>query len=266
MAVDSEIYIGWDDRESVCSDVAAHSIRRRSSIPVSIEYLKHRELRKIGLFKRLWLMDTDTGEYRDGIDGKNFTTQFSHTRFLVPAINQYKGWALFMDPDMVFISDIAKLFALADDRYAVMCVKHQHIPCQTEKMDGRAQVKYRRKNWSSFVLWNCGHPANTQMTPEKVNFMSGYDLHNFVWLTDQQIGELPFTYNFISGVSPKLPPERHGMPDVIHYTDGGPWFDGCKSVPYAGQWIAEYEEWQKHIGGFSTVPSIVYEPQDRVKL
>lgn len=177
----------------------------------------------------------------------------------------HQGWALFMDADMIFMSDIEKLFALCDDKYAVMCVKHSHIPTSTEKMDGREQTRYNRKNWSSFVLWNCGHPANQKLTKEVVNFMPGYNLHSFSWLSDNLIGALPYTYNYIAGVSPKLPLERGGMPDVIHYTDGGPWFDECKDVPYAGRWIEEYEIWQENGGGICAVPSASYESEETIR-
>lgn len=178
---------------------------------------------------------------------------------------EFKGWALFFDADMIFLSDVKKLFALCDDQYAVMCVKHSHIPQNLMKMDGRQQDKYRRKNWSSFMLWNCGHPANATLTPEKVGYMKGYDLHNFSWLADAQIGALPFSYNYISGVSPKMPAESGGRPDVIHYTDGGPWFDECKDVPYAGMWIREYESWQRTGKHISEVPSATFELEDRVR-
>lgn len=181
------------------------------------------------------------------LDGKTFSTEFSHTRFLVPHLMGYKGWALFMDSDMLFLSDVKKLFALCDDRYAMMCVKHTYpMRADSVKMDGRAQRSYNRKNWSSFVLWNCAHPANREITPEKVNFLSGKDLHAFCWLEDAQIGAIPYSYNYISGISPKLPPERGGRPDVLHFTDGGPWFDNCKDVPYAEFWVEEFENWQRH--------------------
>lgn len=163
---------------------------------------------------------------------------------------------------MICLTDIKKLFALCDDRYAVMCVKHEHKPTGSKsKMDGREQQRYFRKNWSSFVLWNCAHPANAFLTEEKVSMMKGSSLHSFSWLTDDLIGGLPFSYNYISGVSPKLPPERGGRPDVIHYTEGGPWFDECQNVPHAGWWLEEYESWQREGVGnkVSSVPSTRYE-------
>lgn len=241
------VFIGWDSRESVCSHVAAHSIKKRTSAPLKIEYLKHRDLRKRGLFSRPWLTNGESGESVDLIDGKIFSTEFSHTRFLIPHLMGYHGWALFMDADMIMLSDIKKLFALCDDKYAVMCVKHQYPQVVgITKMDNRTQTIYRRKNWSSFVLWNCGHEANRHLTPERVNFMKGGDLHALSWLHDNQIGELPMTYNFISGISPKLDRYGQNLPDVIHFTNGGPWFDTCLDVPYGGLWTEEYEDWQKN--------------------
>lgn len=203
----------------------------------------------------------------DLIDSKKFSTEFSHTRFLVPSLMDYNGWALFIDADMLFLCDVEKLFALCDDRFAAMVVKHNHFPVDGFKMDGREQLRYHRKNWSSFVLWNCGHEANKELTKERVNFMTGRDLHAFSWLEDSLIGALPYSYNYISGVSPKLPPERGGRPDVVHYTDGGPWFENCKDVPYAEWWVEEYEDLQKN-GDYeiiSDVPATAYEYEGNKK-
>jgi len=211
------------------------------------------------MFCRPWVIMGAEREYYDMVDGKKFSTEFSHTRFLVPEIMQFNGWALFMDCDMICMSDISKLFALCDDKYAVMCVKHNHIPMgETSKMDGREQMRYHRKNWSSFMLWNCSHPANRIVTKGYVNSAMGGDMHAFSWLPDSLIGSLPDTYNYIAGVSPK----RGGMPDVIHFTNGGPWFDTCQDVPFAGNWLLEYEDWQRNGPYISDIPSTAYERED----
>lgn len=259
-----EVYIGWDSRESVASDVCAHSILKRTPAPIKITYLKHRDLRLKGYFARPWLVDGDTGNWKDLIDGRPFSTEFSHTRFLVPALQSHKGWALFLDSDMIFLSDIRKLFEMFDDKYAVMCVKHQHKPePNATKMDGRQQLGYHRKNWSSFVAFNCSHPSNKTLTAEKVNFMKGSDLHSFSWLKDHEIGAIPFSYNYIAGVSPKLPAERGGRPDVIHYSEGGPWFEECPDVPYGQMWTDEYEDWQQ--SGHDIVSSVATVRYDKNK-
>lgn len=260
------IYIGYDSREAVCSDVLKHSISKRTNSPLKIEYLKHRDLRAKGLFKRKWSVDALTGEWIDDNDTKKFSTEFSHTRFLVPALMEYKGWALFCDSDMIFLSDIQKLFNHADDKYALMCVKHQHKPKPgAVKMDGRQQLSYNRKNWSSFVLFNCSHPSNKKLTPAEVGFMTGGDLHAFTWLKDYEIGELPFDYNYIPGVSPRRG-MTDGMPAVIHYTDGGPWFEECQDVAYAGTWLEEYEDHQKNgHGSITDVPTTRYDEMEDVR-
>lgn len=229
------IYIGYDSREAVAYQVCEHSILKRTYADVNIQPLSHRELRKKGVFKRPWLINTE-GESIDLIDNKPFSTEFSHTRFLVPHLNNFRGWALFMDCDMIFQSDISDLISLIDDRYAIMVVKHNHRPKERKKMDDIVQTSYPRKNWSSFVLWNCFHPSNRGLTPEKVNTMSGTDLHSFSWLKDYEIGHLGFEYNWIESTSP-----GDVIPKVIHYTTGGPWFKECKEVLFADRWENEYK-------------------------
>lgn len=259
------IFIGYDSREAVCSYVASHSIKKRTRAKLDIKYLNHRDLRKAHIFSRPWIIHGESGETTDLIDGKTFSTEFSHTRFLVPHLMGYTGWALFMDADMIFLSDIKKLMAMADDKYAVMCVKHHYNrelhPHDRMKMDSRSQRLYTRKNWSSFVLWNCGHPENKAITPEKVNFMHGGDLHAFGWLKDESIGPLPYSYNYISGVSPKLPPDSNNIPSVMHYSDGGPWFEECIDVPFGQEWIDEYEGWQREgaVKNYSAVATTRFE-------
>lgn len=240
------IYLGWDDRETVASEVAAHSIRRRTFSKVNIKFLKHRELRQSGFFMRPWLIDGKTGDSIDIMDGRKFSTQYSHTRFLVPALQNYKGWALYSDGDMLFTKDIKKLFALADDRYAVMCVKHKIQPSQNaSRLDNRLKQQYFRKNWSSLMLINCAHPANKHLSKDNVNLATGEELHSFCWLDDHEIGELPFTHNYISGQSKKIEVEeghKFTLPDSIHFTEAAPW-NGEHDIPYAANWTAEYEEW-----------------------
>jgi hypothetical protein len=258
-----QIYIGFDSREAELSDICAHSIKRRTQSLTTIRYLKHRDLRKKGWFLRPWAIRSTDGESVDGIDNKPFSTEFSHSRFLIPALTQYQGWALFCDADMVFLSDIEKLFALRDERYAVMCVQHKHQPPQNvQKMDGRLQLQYFRKNWSSFVLWNCGHPSNAALSVEKVNTMMGADLHSFKWLRDSEIGGLPFTYNYISGVSPEIRDKEKQKIDVIHYTEGGPWFDGYKDVPLGEIWEREKRDWVSD-GGLTSDEGIKARKEER---
>ncbi len=257
----NNIYIGWDTREDVAYQVCKHSIARKSKqFNVNIVPLKHKELRKQGIFYRPWMTQAHDGTRVDMFDLKPFSTEFSHTRFLVPHLNDYKGWALFMDCDMIFTTNPKKLFDLVDNRYACMVVKHNQKPIETVKMDDEPQGKYYRKNWSSFVLWNCAHPKNKFLTVDKVNRMNGSDLHAFTWLDDNDIGSLPSTYNWIEGLSPNISAYQGARPDVIHYTLGGPWFPEYQDVAYAELWTEEYEYWQRACDNeFTNVPSTKYE-------
>lgn len=249
-----KVYIGWDEREDVAYQVCKYSLLRHASTDVRVIPLKHRKLRELGLFWRPWLTEPLTGERIDMYDHKPFSTEFSHTRFLVPELQNFNGWALFMDCDMLWKGDIKHLINKLDDDYAVMCVKHNHKPDEQRKMDDQPQAAYWRKNWSSFMAFNCSHPANKKLTKWEVNSKTGRWMHTFEWLQDQQIGSLPFEYNWIEGVTFGV-----NKPRVVHYTLGGPWFSNCQDVQYGEDWIDEYERWQREADfSISEVPTMKF--------
>ena len=103
------------------------------------------------------------------VRGQTCFLEFTFTRFLIPELTNFEGWAVFMDSDMILTTDIKELFEQADDKYAVMCVQHDYKVTESTKMDGQKQTIYPRKNWSSMVLWNCGHPSNKVVTQDFVN-------------------------------------------------------------------------------------------------
>ncbi len=230
-----KIFVGWDSRENDAYVVCKHSLQRLSSTKLEIEPLVRSELIDKGLYRRKWHRN-DVGVVVDDIDEKPFSTEFSFTRFLVPTLMQFEGWAMFVDLDFLYRTDVNKLFSLADSRYAIMCVKHNHMPVESMKMDGVPQTTYPRKNWSSMVLWNCSHPANREVTAEKVNTMPGSWLHRFSWLSDELIGGVPEEWNWLEGHS-----SSKIKPNAIHYTRGGPWFENYKDVAYAQEWVNEFE-------------------------
>ncbi len=236
------IYIGYDPREEAAWNVCRESLLRRSSVPLHIVRLGLDGLRWAGLYRRQeYEID---GQRYDWGDSKPFSTDFSFSRFLVPTLAQWDGWALYCDCDFLFTADIAELLKLRDDRYALMCVKHQHDPVEAEKMGGIVQSAYRRKNWSSLILWNCGHPANRAVVPEIVNSHAGVRLHSFEWCPDILIGSLPHAWNWLSGVDTKLAETPCG----IHFTLGGPWIKGCEDVPYGDRWLAERQSRRSFTG------------------
>jgi len=213
------VFVGYDPREAVAFDVLAHSIRSRTSSPVSLTPLKLSELGDLMWRERHELQSTD----------------FSFSRFLVPYLCGFEGWAIFMDCDMLVLDDIAILWGLRNERYAVQVVQHDHRPEQTTKFLNRPQTTYEKKNWSSVMLLSCGRC--TTLTPEYVNTASGLDLHRFCWLGDDDlIGELPRRWNHLVDYDPRLPVDELSN---LHFTNGGPYFDEYKNCGYADLWLAE---------------------------
>ena len=210
------VFIGFDPREAIAYHVCSNSIIRHSSEVVSITPLALPNLK------------TYSETHSDG------SNQFIYTRFLLPSLMDYQGWALFIDGDMLLRDDIAKLWALRDETKAVMCVHHDYKTKAEVKYLGAPNQNYPRKNWSSVVLWNCGHPANRVVTPEFVAKGTGAQLHRFTWLEDSLIGELPIEWNW-------LPDEFGANPDakLLHWTLGAPCFHEFAHVPMAVEWHRE---------------------------
>jgi hypothetical protein len=169
------------------------------------------------------------------------STEFSFSRFLVPYLMNYTGWALFMDCDMMVRADIAEVFALADDRCAVMATQHpEYTPIGDVKMSGVAQTPYRKKNWSSVMLFNCGHPGCQALTPEYVNTATGLALHQFTWLGDDDlIGEIPLEWNALVGETNYAYSENVKN---VHWTLGGPYLDDYFYCDYSEEWRDNLEE------------------------
>lgn len=227
------VFIGFDPRETAAFDVAKESIRSFDR-HIMINGVILSKLQDAGLYTRP--TRRRLGKLWDEISGAHMSTEFAISRFLVPEIcrlQDWHGWALFCDCDVLFRANPVELRNLLDDDKAVMCVKHHHVPANTKKMDGQEQSRYARKNWSSVMAINLDHPANANLTVEMVNSLPGRDLHRFCWLEDDQIGALPAEWNFLVGHT-----EGVADPKIVHFTDGGPWLDNFHDVPYADEWFS----------------------------
>ena len=205
------VFIGYDGRETIAWHVLVHSIITRSSLPVAFTAVGN-EVLTPALFNRP--------------KGPRDSTNFSNARFIVPHLMGFRGWAIFMDCDMVCFDDLANLWNQRDEAYAAMVVKHQHTPEETTKFLGAEQSRYTRKNWSSLMLLNCGHPNTKQLTRQYVENADGLDLHTFAWADPNCIGEIAGTWNVLA-TGPQRWQHPCGIidkvPSLLHYTRGGPW-------------------------------------------
>ncbi len=219
-----KVFVGYDPREDIAYQVCKHSILKKQP-NVEVCPLVQKDLR-------------DAGWYNRPVD-KLASTEFTFTRFLVPELMNFNGWAVFMDCDVILTTDIKELFDCADDRYAVMCVQHDYTPKEGTKMDGQTQTVYPRKNWSSVMLFNCAHPSNAVLTRNMVNDieLNGAYFHRFSWLKDNEIGALDHTWNYLVGVYDNIK-----LPNLIHYTEGGPYFEDYFSCDYHQLWKNEYTD------------------------
>ena len=214
------IFIGYDNKERVAYNVLSHSIIQNSTKPVAITPIALNNLKD------------DFVRERNNLS----STEFSFSRFMIPHLMNYQGWALFMDCDMLMFEDIAELWRMRDDSKAIQVCKHDYTPKTDTKFLGQVQTKYPKKNWSSFMLMNC--KKCTTLTPDYVNKASGLELHQFKWLESEElIGELPLEWNWLVG-------EYEHKEDVknVHYTEGGPWFEDYRKCDYAEDWFKNHDE------------------------
>jgi len=214
-----KIFIGYDSTAKIAYDVCKLSIKKNTSANIEISALNQLELRNKNYYYR-------------PIDDKG-STEFTFTRFLVPALMNYQGWAIFCDCDFLWVDDVQNLINQKNNQYAVMVVKHDYSPNNNKKFNDSVQYQYPRKNWSSMILWNCSHEKNKQLTPDVVNTKSGEFLHQFKWLDDIEIGTIDKKWNWLVNWYTETDNEK---PSAIHYTEGGPWIESYKDCQYSKEW------------------------------
>jgi len=215
-----KIFVGYDKTQKDAYNVAVKTIQNHSDI----EIVKL-DLKGLPLYNR---------PLHEG------STEFSFSRFWVPNLCEYKGYAAFVDCDILVLDDVNKMMQYVEPHNAVTCVQHNYTPKSDVKMDSRKNVSYPRKNWSSVMVFNCAHPLiKHNLTPDKLNNVSGLYLHRMLWAESNSplaIGSLPLEWNTLSGYY------DIDNPKIIHYTDGGPWYNEYKNCQYAELWLNEHEK------------------------
>ena len=220
MSNNLKVFIGWDSREDEAYKVARSSILRHNP-NVEVYPLKLYELKAASLYAR----PADTAG----------STEFTISRFLAPALCYYEGYSLFMDCDVVATTDITKIMDEADLTKTVNCVQHDYESFDSSvitdvKMDGKVQSHYPRKNWSSVMLFN--NAKCEMLTPGYVNSATPKELHRMEW-ANEDIGELHHRWNYLAGY---YNDDDHSL---IHWTDGGPWFENYRDCPLNEIWYNE---------------------------
>jgi lipopolysaccharide biosynthesis glycosyltransferase len=210
--------VGFDQKEAVAYHVFCQSVMEKSTVPVQFIPLCQGSL--MGY----------TEKHHDG------SNAFIYSRFLTPYLNDFKGWVIFADGDMICQSDITELWNLRDESKAVLVVKHDYKTKASIKYLGNKNENYPRKNWSSVILWNCGHPANKVLTPSFVETQTGAFLHRFSWLEDNLVGELPKEWNWLAVEYPDNYDAK-----LIHYTLGTPCFESYKETSMSDIWHEAYQ-------------------------
>lgn len=236
-----KVFMGYDPIDDKAFKACSHSLYAHASIPVQVIPIWERPLRQEQIFWRGYRVSDgiESGDLNGqmyGSDGKPFSSAFSFARFATPIVANYTDdLVLFMDPDMLWRSDIADLL---DDTYAhkaLWCVQHDHDPTSEElKMYGCVQTRYFRKNWSSLMLMR---PSKCRsMNIYKLNHWTGGDLHALKWLDDEMIGSLDESWNWLEGWS-----DTAIEPKIVHFTRGTPDMAGHEDVPYAREWWDAYK-------------------------
>lgn len=240
MTVNYPIYVGYDQRQHAAWLVCEKSIQNKvweDSPEYDVRPLSHRELRREGHFDRPWRID-EQGQYWDERDGRPFSTEFSHSRFLTPRLALQAGYrdlVMFVDSDFMFFVPPVHLFNAIDRSKVVSCVKFNTPVVDGKKMDGMEQQNYDRKLWSSLMVFNLGHKDIYKFTGVDVNHEPGRVMHNFFGLMDDEIGEIDPRWNHIPGLS-----EPRRDPLAVHWSLGGPWMPGYEKSPFSQRWYDSY--------------------------
>tara|TARA_A100001011_G_scaffold398417_1_gene502793 strand:- start:3828 stop:5435 length:1608 start_codon:yes stop_codon:yes gene_type:complete len=208
------IYVGYDSRHENISEQTKRLIDLRITQSLGGGDIT-------GLFKwfkpEVKLLDISkipeyTREYA------NQSTEFTYSRFLIPYLENYEGFSMFVDNDILFRETPLPFLYFLNPEDAVACVQYNFDKHDETKMDGEKNVSYPKKLWSSLMVFNNSHEDCKKLTPEVINTESGKYLHQFEWTN--AISEIPESHIVTEGFD-TLKDKPHAF--AIHYTRGGPW-------------------------------------------
>jgi lipopolysaccharide biosynthesis glycosyltransferase len=213
-----DIVVGFDQREAVAYHVFCQSVLEKASRSVRFLPLVYQSL----------------VEYDEThADGSN---SFTYSRFLCPYLMNFTGRVIYADGDMICNTDIAELWDMYDGDKAVQVTKHDYLTKANKKYFDSKNENYPRKNWSSLIIWNCGHLKNRVLTPKLVSDKPGSFLHRFAWLEDTEIGELPKEWNWLATEY-----DANEKAKLIHYTLGTPCFREYRNSDFSSDWHTTFE-------------------------
>lgn len=239
-------FIGYDAREHEAAAVTAYSIARRATNRYRIYVLEHRTLRRLGLFKRPWNILPD-GQFIDQRDMRPFSTEFSHSRFLVFHLARElkcTGPCMFVDCDWLFLSDPSKLMTeqkARPDKIGVV-KRDRTVEENSTKMDGMVQQNYNRKLWSALFTFMPSDKWATIMDPGTVNHATGRELHSFANAPEDDFWSINPEWHYIPSLDD--PPE---MPKGIHYSEFSPWINPERVADFSTSFDLWYSERARYL-------------------
>jgi lipopolysaccharide biosynthesis glycosyltransferase len=207
------IWIGYDSQFQKNTNIQLESIRKHTNGKFDVKYLHLNKLKNV-----LW-------RSRD----LHQTTDSAFTRWLIPYLSDYQGWHLYMDSDMMVRKNLLGILKYQDPTKAVAVVKHSDIHNTSTKFNDKIQTVYDKKNWSSLMMFNA--PLCKTLTLDYINTVSGLDLHQFKWTTEDKIGSIDAEWNYLVGVN-----KTQKDPAIVHWTLGGPWFLDYEDVEFSKEW------------------------------
>lgn len=221
------VFIGFDQRQTVGYTVAAQSLMMSSTKPLAIHPLILETLKPYGFERR-------------GL------TPFTFSRFLVPWLMGFEGWAVFMDSDIMATRDIAALVEWCREdqnrRAAEPAPGGDYIVPAVYVRDVEG-FEFER---AALMVFDCGHSALRCLTPKNVG--SEVDLPAPHCITTPLDDDERLDWGIVDPAHMAAFPPEWGVlvgyeeiPEgiaAVHFTQGLPCHEETVMMPLANDWNA----------------------------